>query len=150
MKCSNNLSPVSNLTGLIFSPSALLRLNTNIKGRKSTQRSNITAAARTRLLWALCSSQNTPVDLTLIVNAQRLRCSWLESESLRGETPHSNSETVLVSFGMTRKHHIYNSKYVYKMAVNWGVGHLYCLRSIQELTIYFHLFLVMNCILYTR
>lgn len=85
------------------------------------------------MVWAFCSSQNTPVDLTAHHEhpevAMRLKCSWLESESLRGETPHSKSETFLVSFGMIRKHHVYNSKYVYDMAVNWGVGHLYCFRS---------------------
>lgn len=131
MKCNNNLSPVSNLTSLIFDLSALLRLNTNIKGRKNSQWSSTTAADRTKR--ALSSSQNTPWIWQLTMNTQRLlQGSGAADWNLRVWELKHHKLTVkhfLSALGWQKKNHIYNSKYIYDMAVIWGVGHLYCFRS---------------------
>lgn len=53
-------------------------------------------------MQALCSSHNTPWIWQLTVNTQKLLGGWADwNQSLRGETPHSKSETFLVSL-MTR------------------------------------------------
>ena len=122
---------------VIFSLFALLRFNsTNSNGRKKGQWSNISAANRTKLLWAICSSCNA-----FLVSDS----SWWTS---RASYEHPSSDAVdwnlsvwevkfrtgeywpTAGFKMTRKHHTYNTEYMFKKCSEsrcWAS--FYCFRN---------------------